>query len=164
MTEGKVGNEKGEARFTRPEGEGERPVTISSERAREHDNSWRWRTTKEASAKDENKQKGGSRSQGERRENFHRLFFHFFSSPSTRRCGHLYDTLSSLANMSSRNITVQDEKEWLWPGFLKACWGHKLFKSHLSFCLRAGFRGLDGWSQILVQKSGSFYFKKYNKT
>ncbi|TNN76340.1 hypothetical protein EYF80_013419 [Liparis tanakae] len=32
MTEGKVGNEKGGVRFTRPEGEGEGPVTISRER------------------------------------------------------------------------------------------------------------------------------------
>lgn len=31
-------------------------------------------------------------------------------SPNTRRSGHLSDTLSSHANMSSRNITVEDEK------------------------------------------------------
>ncbi len=31
-------------------------------------------------------------------------------SPNTRRRGHLSDTLSSRANMSSRNITAEDEK------------------------------------------------------
>ena len=31
-------------------------------------------------------------------------------SPNTRLRGHLSDTLSSHANMSSRNITVEDEK------------------------------------------------------
>lgn len=79
---------------------------------KEKNNNWGWRsgweTTREAINGREKETARGVKVEEENRASI-RCFSTLFL-PNSRRCGHLSDTLSSRANVSSKNITVEDEK------------------------------------------------------
>lgn len=102
-----TGNDGGGASCTRPWGGRRR------KRKRENNNNRGWRikrkTMRNKRSQIESNRRGemGWASWGRTRAE---LVFQLYFSPNTRHCGHLSDTLSSLANMSSRNISVEDGK------------------------------------------------------